>query len=188
MSSSEKLPKEAGSQRSCVVQDFEFEWVHEEDGGKTWYCYLKPNRQLSHTFDLVREILLSVAEYEEFQARTIHRAHNIIKGARPRLSEDFSIVIAKSSETAKHVEEFGGSFDTSFVGFSFAEIMFYLPHGHNSVVLASAQLRVERIRSVRVQRTDPDLAEEWRDVVADVAPVERQRAGSAVELIEVALQ
>ncbi len=113
---------------------FEFEWVREEGGGKNWYCYLKPNRQLSQTFGLVREILLSVAEYEEFQARTIHRAHDIIKGARPRLSEDFSIVIAKSSETAKHVEEFGGSFDTSFVGFSFAEIMLYLPYGHNSFI------------------------------------------------------
>ena len=52
----------------------------------------------------------------------------------------------------------------------------------------SAQLRVERVQDVRVQRTDLDLAEEGRDVVADVATVERQRGGSAVELVEVALQ
>ncbi|WP_405820569.1 protein kinase [Streptomyces sp. NBC_00838] len=111
---------------------FEFEWVREEDNGKWWCCYLKPNLRVSRTFGTVREILLSVSEYENFQARTILRAQRVIEGARPRLSEDFSIVITKSPETARHVEEFGGSFDTSFIGFSSAEIMKYRPHGQNS--------------------------------------------------------
>jgi hypothetical protein len=57
-----------------------------------------------------------------------------------------------------------------------------------AVIPASTQLRVERIECVRVQCADFDLAEKWRDVVTDVTPVERQRAGSTVELGKVALQ
>ncbi|MFG3134226.1 phosphotransferase [Streptomyces tendae] len=75
-----------------------------------------------------------MSEYEDFQARTIERAHDVIEGARPRLSEDFSIVVTRSLETARRVEEFGGSFDTSFIGFSSTEIMGYRPHGRNSFI------------------------------------------------------
>lgn len=57
-----------------------------------------------------------------------------------------------------------------------------------AVVPAPAQFRVERVEDVRIQRTDLDLAQERRDVVADVTSVERQGTGGAVELVEVALQ
>jgi hypothetical protein len=57
-----------------------------------------------------------------------------------------------------------------------------------AVIPASAQLRVEDIEGIRVQRANFDLAQQRRDVVADVTPVERQRASGTAELVEVALQ
>jgi len=57
-----------------------------------------------------------------------------------------------------------------------------------AVIPAPAQLRVERVEDVRIQRAELDLAQERRDVVSDIATVERQGAGGAVELVEVTLE
>ncbi len=57
-----------------------------------------------------------------------------------------------------------------------------------AVVAATAQLGVEGVEDVGVERPDLEPAEEGREVVADVTAIERPRAVRAVELVEVALQ
>ena len=57
-----------------------------------------------------------------------------------------------------------------------------------AVVAAAAQLRVEGVEHVRVDRADLEPAQVGRDVLADVAGVERLGGLRAVELVEVARQ
>lgn len=57
-----------------------------------------------------------------------------------------------------------------------------------AVLPAAAQLGVERVEHLRVERTNLRRAQQRRDVVAHVAAVQGERVRRAVELVEVALQ
>jgi hypothetical protein len=57
-----------------------------------------------------------------------------------------------------------------------------------AVLSAAAQLGIERIQDASIDLTNLEVAQERRDVVAHVAPVEGERVRCAVELVEVALQ
>jgi hypothetical protein len=56
------------------------------------------------------------------------------------------------------------------------------------VIATAAQLGVEGVEHVRVERPDLEPTEVRRDVLADIAAVERLRALRTVELVEVALE
>jgi hypothetical protein len=56
------------------------------------------------------------------------------------------------------------------------------------MVPAATKLRVEQVKDVGVECANLDLAEEWQDVLVDVAAVRAARVGLEVGFCEVTLE
>ena len=114
---------------------FEVVWV-ESLMHELWCFHLKLNRHLRELLGTSREILVWVSEFEEFQARAIMQASEQIAQKRPRLSEDFAIVITGDPQTRRYVEEHALDLQTHFVGFSINELKHFQPIGPDDFLRA----------------------------------------------------
>lgn len=97
--------------------------------GSIWSYNLKLNRHMQDVFGFSREVLFYAAQFSDFQARTVLGASTQIKESRPRLSEDFAIIVTHDEQTRERAIEAAESLDTIFVGFSFDELRRYKPYG-----------------------------------------------------------
>lgn len=117
---------------------FEIVWV-DSLNQEVWGYYLKLDRPLRQLLGTAREILIWVVEYDEFLARTVMQADKIIEDNRPRLSEDFAIILSNDPNTARYVDETAEQLQTHFVGFSLEEFMQFEPFGDQRFVAALQQ-------------------------------------------------
>lgn len=67
---------------------WEISSVVEGDNERLWGVYLKPSKNLRDALAINREVLLWVSEYEEFQARALSQAAEIIQRDQPRLCDN----------------------------------------------------------------------------------------------------
>jgi hypothetical protein len=111
-------------------------WVQEEAKGSRWGLYLKLPRRLREIFGTGREVLVWVVQSSEFQARTVTQAADIIAKEKPRLCEDFAIIITHDPDTATHTSETGSALDIFFLGFSVADFRNFEPFGKQDFVRA----------------------------------------------------
>lgn len=118
---------------------FEIVWVTEEAQGSRWGLYLKLPRRLRSVFGTAREVLVWVVQSSEFQARTVTQAAKIIERERPRLCEDFAIVITSDKNTELHASETAESLDTIFLGFCTDDFKLFEPWGTGEFVRALQQ-------------------------------------------------
>ncbi|MFF9799314.1 protein kinase [Streptomyces rochei] len=115
---------------------FNIVWVNEEAEGKRWSLFLKLPQRLRDLFGTAREVLVWVVESSEFQARTVTQAEQIISEERPRLCEDFAIIVTLDSNTMRHVSETAETLDTIFLGFDAEDFSSYSPYGPSSFIEA----------------------------------------------------
>lgn len=101
---------------------FEITWIKEGKSDHTWGLYLKPNQPLRDALSITQEVLLWFVDFEEFQPRTISQAIEIINEERPRLSEQFSIIITPDPNTHDKVRSIGMQLSPICIGFSEKEI------------------------------------------------------------------
>ncbi|WP_078509940.1 serine/threonine-protein kinase [Streptomyces sp. Tu 6176] len=111
-------------------------WVSEEAGGTRWALYLKLPRRLRDLFGTAREVVIWVVESHEFQARTVTQAAQLIQSERPRLCEDFAIVVTQDPDTKVHASETAETLDTIFLGFSATDFNSYPPYGSSNFIEA----------------------------------------------------
>ncbi|WP_405388471.1 protein kinase [Streptomyces sp. NBC_01102] len=109
-------------------------WVKEEANGSRWALYLKLPGTLRQSFGTAREVLVWAVQSAEFQARTITQAAEVILQERPRLCEDFSIVITHDPNTQQHAMETAETLDTIFLGFSVSEFSQFKPYGEKDFI------------------------------------------------------
>ncbi|WP_263170541.1 serine/threonine-protein kinase [Streptomyces sp. SCSIO ZS0520] len=115
---------------------FKIVWVNEEAEGKRWSLFLKLPQRLRDLFGTAREVLVWVVESPEFQARTVTQAERIISEERPRLCEDFAIVVTLDSDTMRHVSETAETLDTLFLGFDAETFSACSPYGPSDFIEA----------------------------------------------------
>ncbi|MFH8870210.1 protein kinase domain-containing protein [Streptomyces griseus] len=111
-------------------------WVNEEAEGKRWSLFLKLPQRLRDLFGTAREVLVWVVESPEFQARTVTQAGHIIDKERPRLCEDFAIIVTLDPDTMRHVSETAETLDTIFLGFDADAFLSFSPHGQSDFIEA----------------------------------------------------
>jgi hypothetical protein len=100
---------------------------------RTWGLILRLSPALQDLFGRRSEVLLLVSGYTAFQNRTILEAQNILENYRPRLSEDFAIVVS-ASHTADHdVLEATERLDTVYVGIPMHRLSGLAPFGTDSL-------------------------------------------------------
>lgn len=104
---------------------FQIAWVHQDDehSGARWSFNLKLSGQLKNMLGTNREVLVCAIQSAEFQARDISAALKIIADERPRLCEDFCIVLTHDARTGIHAQEAAESFSTTVLGYSFSELV-----------------------------------------------------------------
>lgn len=118
---------------------FRIVWLHEEHSGSIWSFNLKLSSQLKNMLGTNREVLVRVVQVREFQARDVSRAIELIERERPRLCEDFCIVLTHDPQTGMHAQEAAEALSTTVLGYSISEFTEeYLPHGRKDFV---AELR-----------------------------------------------
>ncbi|PWJ08794.1 hypothetical protein DKG34_04360 [Streptomyces sp. NWU49] len=115
---------------------FKIVWVTEEAEGKRWSLFLKLPQRLRDLFGTAREVLVWVVESSEFQARTVTQAEQIISKERPRLCEDFAIIVTLDSNTMRHVSETAETLDTIFLGFDAKDFSSCSPYGPSNFIEA----------------------------------------------------
>lgn len=111
-------------------------WVKEEGNGSRWALYLKLPAGLRDSFGTGREVLVWVVQSAEFQARTVTQAADLILQERPRLCEDFSIIITHDPHTQEHVTETADTLETIFLGFCVTDFLQFKPFGDKDFVVA----------------------------------------------------
>ncbi|MFF3789507.1 AAA-like domain-containing protein [Streptomyces sp. NPDC001981] len=111
-------------------------WVKEEGNGSRWALYLKLPGGLRESFGTAREILVWVVQSAEFQARTITQAAELILQERPRLCEDFSVVITHDPHTQQHAAETAETLETIFLGFCVTDFLQFKPFGEKDFIAA----------------------------------------------------
>jgi AAA+ ATPase superfamily predicted ATPase len=102
---------------------FETTWMIEEAEGARWGLHLKLSKRLRDMLGTSREILVWVVQSAEFQARTITQAESIIINERPRLCEDFCLVLTHDEKTSIHTEEVAQTSNIHFLGFSIKDFV-----------------------------------------------------------------
>lgn len=107
------------------------EYVKATGNPRVWGLFVKPSELIQAALGETREILVLVAEYENFQASEIDNAAEIIRSTGVRLSRSLSIIITDDRRTGDRVREYGDESGTLFVGFSLDRIRSCKPHGEN---------------------------------------------------------
>jgi hypothetical protein len=115
---------------------FSVVWVTEDNGGDRWGLYLQLPPRLRALFGTGREVLMWVVQAREFQSRTVMQAEEIIREKRPRLCEDFAIVVTHDPKTSVHAAETAETLDTIFLGFSVEELGQFRPWGDKDFAAA----------------------------------------------------
>jgi serine/threonine-protein kinase len=152
-------------------------WVQEEAKGSRWGFYLKLPRRLRDTFGTGREVLVWVVQSSEFQARTVTQAADIISREKPRLCEDFAIIITHDPDTATHTSETGSALDVFFLGFNVADFRSFEPFGKQDFVRAlQRRLYARDLYDLPTAVTRSDDFYGRRSLVTDLAT--RLRQGS----------
>ncbi|HEX5406969.1 MAG TPA: hypothetical protein VFX16_32235 [Pseudonocardiaceae bacterium] len=120
---------------------FEIVWVRDEAEGTRGGIYLKLPARLRELFHTSREVLVWVVEAYEFQARSVTQAVGILEQERPRLCEDFAIVVTADPHTESYVNETASTLNTIVLGFS-AQQMLQFANNNGSGLVASLQRRL----------------------------------------------
>lgn len=98
---------------------FQVCWIVEDSEDATvWGYHLKLNPPLQRLFGTAREVLVWVAEYRDYRAKTVMQAQRLLAKARPRLCEDFAFIITNDPDTLPKVDETAQALLTAFVGYS----------------------------------------------------------------------
>jgi hypothetical protein len=107
---------------------FNIVWI-EESSPERWGFHLKLDRTQRQLFGTSREVLIWVTEYPDFEARDVTTPHQIIVNSRPRLCEDFAIIITGDPNTRAAVRETSEKTPTHMIGLSLQELLHFEPHG-----------------------------------------------------------
>lgn len=90
--------------------------ISEGSTDRCWGLVLRMSSSLQELFGSNREVLLWASNYPTFQTRTIQKARKVLDTHRPRLSEEFVIIVSASRSAEREVAEATERLDTVFVG------------------------------------------------------------------------
>lgn len=147
-----------GAEIAQVVQGagFQISFALEAERDDLWGLYLKPNKTLRDLFGTSREVLLWVAEYPEFQARTIERAQEILDREQPRLSDEFCLILTPDLGARDKVVEASAQMPAEYIGMSFGSLPRFRPYGSESFIsFLQAQLFTRDLYRVSTALTHP---------------------------------
>lgn len=140
---------EAGFEVGWVVDESNPPKLGSRGGGRgemppaTWGFYTKLSSRLRQLFATSREVLVWVVPFERFLAKTVQQAQDIIEGERPRLNEDFAIIVTGDPNTQDAVAETASGMEVQYIGFSDEEVMtLWSPGSDNRDFLLELQSRL----------------------------------------------
>jgi hypothetical protein len=125
---------------------------------RTWGLVLRMSLALQELFGRRSEILLLCADYATFQSRTIQEAQALLGEYRPRLSEDFAIIVSASRTADRDVREATERLntDTVFVGVPMHRLGSLAPHGPDTLTsLLQARVYSRDLYQITGAVTDP---------------------------------
>jgi hypothetical protein len=81
---------------------FQITWIRYTGSPLMWGFYIKPNQPMKDLFSINKEVLLWVAEFDEYQIRSVSQAIDIVV-EDVRLSDQFIIVVTGDPDTPELV-------------------------------------------------------------------------------------